>query len=180
MSIRTLLSLVYASLVLSALLASSAVASSPTTWTTTQAKATIRAKAAEIYRDDKGQPQGLVKLGCHGTGKAVQHRFVAFRCAASFTGGASGTLIAKTRRGGGLCWSLTARVPSGCLGGGVRASGSMREAFLAWRSSLTVSPAYTACVANGSGFYSCWWSDTVTTHRGAVVFGPNPVVKMLS
>lgn len=152
----------------------------PYQWKTPQARAAILAKSPELYRDNKGESQSLVKLACHGTGKVVMHRFTSFRCAAAFTGGASGVIVAKTRRAGGLCWSLTATVPGACLAGGERAAGSMREAFLSWRSSLTVSPAYTACVASGIGFYSCWWSDTVTMHRGTVVFSPAPRVKMLS
>lgn len=152
----------------------------PYQWTTKQAATAIRAQGSYLYADERGQSQGLVRLACKGRGKAVQHRYTGFRCAASFTGGAAGTITAKTRRAGGLCWSLTATVPGGCLASGDRAPGSIRDAFLAWRSALTVSPAYTVCVASGIGFYSCWWSDTVTVHRGTVVFSPAPKIRMLS
>jgi hypothetical protein len=157
-----------------------AVPPKPYQWTTAQASAAIKQQSAYVYRDEQGNQQSLVKLACRGTGKAVQRRYVAFRCTAKFTGAVTGTLVARTRKAGGLCWSLTSTVPGACLAAGTRVPGSIREAFLAWRGALTVSPAYTACVANGSGFYSCWWSDTVKTHRGYVVFSPSPRVKMRS
>lgn len=152
----------------------------PYQWTTKQAVVAIKAQGSYLYADNTGRAEGLVRLTCRGTGRSVQHRYSGFRCAATFTGGVIGVVIAKTRKAGGLCWALSATVPGACLASGARAPGSIREAFLAWRSSLTVSPAYTSCVASGTGFYSCWWSDTVTTHRGIVIFSPAAHVRMLS
>ena len=130
----------------------------------------------------------MVGVSCRGLGKRIAGRFVAFRCAIDFDGGASPDLDtpvwAKTRRAGGLCWSTQslALVPSGCLAPGKRAKGTLSAAYAAFRTVVKVSPVSAGCVANGAGFYSCFWTEGAggsIDHRATVIFSPTPVVKVL-
>jgi hypothetical protein len=169
--------------------ATAATKPKPWQWTTAQASAAIRVQGNAIWIDpERSLTAALKSVTCRGTSKRVAGRFVAFRCPAIFDG--RGTLafprpdprviiIAKTRRAGGLCWSTTSLVPSGCLTGGTRAQGSVAEAFRAMVQVVGTLNHDFNCLSNGAGFYTCSWMTAQVVHRGTVVFTPNPIVKVL-
>ena len=82
-------------------------------------------------------------------------------------------------------WSLlghrNGRNPVGCFAKGVRAEGSTLAAFAAMVRVVGTDHEGFHCIPNGSGFFTCHWTNTpVGTHTGTVVFKPQPVVKILS
>jgi hypothetical protein len=171
--------------------ATASAATKPWQWTPAQAATAIRSQGDEVYVEpERFLPRDLVTISCRGLGKRIAGRFVAFRCPAHFEDGGSFTqpvenramIWAKTRRAGGLCWSTTslAAVPSGCLTQGMRAKGSVRDAFRAMVQQVGTLNHSFRCVANGSGFFSCSWMTAEVVHRGIVVFAPKPVARVLS
>lgn len=164
----------------------------PYQWTTAQASAAIMRQSEDFYVDyfdefgGQSLPRDLTAAQCRGTGKAVQRHFVAFKCTVSVQRGIavpllSVSVIAKTRKAGGLCWAVPPQpIPSGCLAPGKRGEGSVRDAFVAIARQVGTMNQNFRCWPNGAGFFSCHWSDAGGIHRGTVVFSPAPVVKIIS
>jgi hypothetical protein len=169
---------------------SALAATSPWQWTPAQAASAVRSDTQLVYTDDYGLDMELSKLTCRGVGKAVQRRFLSFRCTATYL--RRGTVIrpdevktailqVKIRRvGRGSVCAAVDIVPVSCLAKGTRAPGSMREAYAAYRQTTQASPSDDECYAHGSGFYSCWWEDSTGRHRATITFAPRPEVKVLS
>lgn len=162
----------------------SAVTPKPWQWTTAQAGAALMRQAEDFYFSERGSVD-LTSARCRGTGKSVQRRFVSFTCSVVAPNGQEYLNLrvsAKTRRAGGLCWAVAPTpVPFGCLLAGKRAEGSPRDAWIA--AYRVIDDRYVQggrCLAHGSGFFSCSWTDAEGAHRGTVVFKPAPVVKVLS
>jgi hypothetical protein len=168
-----------------ALAATASAATKPWQWTPAQAKAAIMLERESIYVDERGLPKDLLTVRCIGQGDRVAGRFTAFRCVATFEGPTlrdpayRAVILAKTRRAGGLCFSIT-RIPYGCLVAGKRVRGSISSAYGAFRNTIRLSPMTSGCVANGAGFYSCWWTDAEGEHRATVVFAPRPIVHVFA
>lgn len=160
----------------------------PYQWTPAQAAAAIKADGKGIFAvPNTGQRVAVVATTCRGVGTRVAGRFTKFRCPTVFEpSGPEGqeqenraTIWAKTRKSGGLCWSLEslAAVPSGCLGSGPRARGSTDNATLQLR--LWLARKYggpspwqgdVRCNASGSGFYLCTFAGGPITGSASVKF----------
>jgi hypothetical protein len=158
----------------------------PWQWTTAQASSALMRQAEDFYVVGE-TTRDLTRAVCRGKGKAVQRRFLAFTCTATVSGSiAEGTsrlrVAAKTRKADGLCWAVApASIPSGCFAPGKRAEGSPRDAWVAaYRVIDDRNVQGGGCLAHGSGFFSCSWTDAQGEHRGTVTFKPLPVVKVLS
>lgn len=161
----------------------------PWQWTPAQAASAVRSETELVYTDI-GLDMELTKLTCRGVGKAVQLRYLAFSCPATYT--RKGTIIrpdevkqvrvtVKMRKfGKGSICAAVGTVPTACLAKGTRAKGSMSEAYSAYRYTTQSSPIDDECYAHGSGFYSCWWEDSTGRHQVTITFSPRPVVKVLN
>lgn len=161
-----------------------AAATKPYQWTPQQASSALMRQAQDFYVDTTAHD--LMAAKCRGTGKRFGARYVAFLCTAGLKVGLSDPTLsvrvaAKTRRAGGLCWSITpAAIPSGCLAAGVRGIGSTSRAWVAAYKAINdrnVGDGH--CLAHGSGFFTCTWHQADGDHRGTVVFQPGPVFKLL-
>lgn len=154
----------------------------PYWWTPAQAVAGIRVYGEEMYVEpERGVQRDLVSVSCRGTGKKMAGRFLTFRCPASFQGTAAipayrAVVFAKTRRAGGICFATKLPIPSGCFAPGVRAKGSLTEAFRAVVTKVGHPSQDFSALAHGAGFYSWTWLSGDVAHRGTVTFKPKPVV----
>ena len=166
----------------------------PYQWTTAQANAALMAQSEDFYIEELeiGKPvdRDLLSVRCRGTGNAVQRRFVASTCAASYEQRGDDmphavVVNARTRKAGGLCWSVAPEaIPSGCLAPGIRdGKGSVQDAFL--RISIHERLIGKGRVqfrgaTHGAGFFTVWWENASGAHTGTVTFGgPQPVVRVL-
>lgn len=170
--------------------AATAATPKPYQWTTAQAAQAVRAETQLVYTDEYGLDMELAQITCRGVGKAVQRRYLAFRCPATYL--RKGTLVrpdeikrvvvsVKMRKvGRGSICAAVGIVPSACLAKGTRAKGTMSSAYSAYRQKTQASPSDDECYAHGSGFYSCWFEDSTGRHKVTITFSPNPIVRVLS
>lgn len=162
----------------------------PYQWTTKQAAQAVRSETQLVYTDESGLDMDLTQIACKGVGKAVQRRYLAFRCSATYTRPGTIVVPAETKRvviqvkmrkvGRGSICANVGTVPLACLAKGTRAKGSMSSAYSAYRRKTQASPSDDECYAHGSGFYSCWYEDSTGRHTVTIIFAPSPVVKVLS
>jgi len=172
--------------VLAAVLAVSAAAAvAPYRWTPALASSQLVRWNPAIFHPEDPFGVDVKSARCGARGPAVQGRYLAFRCAATFKSrSARGVPTASTvwmkvrQQGSGQpCVSLTglAAIPAGCLRTvGARVAGSLREARAAVtaRTAAVLPP---ECVGYGAGFYLCGYTVADVPGRAAVSFSPTKV-----
>ena len=191
MNARTVVIIVVAAALVAATSAYAAVKPKPWQWTTAQAASALILWDPSVF-PSRERMEAVNKARCTGRGKAVQGRFVAFRCVTGFgqrTGNVAKTAVLWVRvrkvGRGQPCVSLTslAAIPAECLDptGAPRVAG---DPYLGLRKAMTIRmgtgglwSSAIECIGYGAGFYTCTFDNPAErgaalltlTSKGAVV-----------